>query len=136
MEGFKIVLICLTPLFVSFGLGVILYVFKNKSIFKFTEEMKALERETKKYTETEILFYKNLAKNYRAELDAYKLGLGLFPGDRKKAAEELWERAAIGDETAYYVLLELLDAELDLELGPLPEIYVKTDNNHDLKKKN
>jgi hypothetical protein len=75
----------------------------------------------KKDLEKEVLFYKSLANEYQLELDCYKKGLGIFPGDRQDAAEELWARAAQGEEDAYYIMLELMDVELEANVEKLPQ---------------
>lgn len=121
MEVIKAILISLSPFVLISVVGGFFYFLKNKSVseaeLNFFKEKEGVLSEKN----SEIGFYKSLAKSYKTELDCYKLGLGLLPGDRKRAAGDLWDRASSGDETAYYILLELMDAELDIDLDQLPE---------------
>lgn len=51
------------------------------------------------------------------ELRAFQRGLDLPIYNRKALQDELWNRANLGDENSYYILLELLNSEIDRE-GP------------------
>lgn len=53
------------------------------------------------------------ADNAEEELRAFQRGLDLPIYNRRALQDELWNRANLGDENSYYILLELLNSEID-----------------------
>jgi hypothetical protein len=117
----EIVPIALSVFLMIFLINLGLYFFKEHIVSR--EQLHSISKIhlLEKKSQQEIQFYRNLAREYKLELDCYKKGLGIFPGDRQDAAEELWTRAAQGEEDAYYIMLELMDVELEVDGKKLPQ---------------
>lgn len=58
-------------------------------------------------------FYQQRATELEEEMLAYYKGLGLPTYSKKRRLDALWERASLGDEDAYYIILELMNIDIN-----------------------